>query len=100
MGLYERIMAFEEPRLDLHLFFACMQERALGNTAAVTAKDFFALDATATPEAVTLLNKILEPATVIEKWRRALEFENVCILARRRYPDFDTVTKLKARLGV
>lgn len=103
MALYERLMHIEEPRLGVHTFFAAMQEYALGRMTGQQVIDYFDLSALEQVEATTLLNKILaESATNggIARRVKALEYENVLILAENLVPPYDNPTAVKTRLGV
>lgn len=113
MGLYERLLQLEEPRIPLHLFQALVGERARGRLTAKQAHDaiaarsgapltpaeqaeFQALVATVPPATTT--------ASKVERLLRLQEIDQVLLIvdamtARDGNP-YGDVAALKARLGV
>lgn len=101
--LYERLLGLQEPKIPIHTFFSVMQEFALGNMTGAQASAAFNLDASEQAEATTLLNKILTEAATngaIARRVKALEYENVLIVAESLIPPYNTVAAVKTRLGV
>lgn len=109
MGLYERILRLEEPRLPVHAFQSVAAEWARGRITGTEANAIIGaltgapLDATAQQEAVALVNTVPTGSTTANKADRALrlnEIDQVLLLADAKAPGYDTVAALKTRLGV
>jgi hypothetical protein len=104
MALYERLIGLDgHSKIPIHQFMSVMQEYALGNMTGIQARDAFTLDATDITEATTLLNRLLLESSTnggIARRVKALELENVLILAENQIPPYDTVAAVKTRLGV
>lgn len=100
MGLYERLMGFEEPKLPVHQFMGAMQEIAMGNMTGAQGVAAFGLSAAEATEAQTLQGVVSAPATADGKKLRAVEYERVLMLAEQRIAPFNTVALVKTRLGV
>jgi hypothetical protein len=99
MGLYDRILGLEQPKIPVHAFGAALQERALGNVTTAQLVNAFALDATAQADLTTLFATLPNNATTTQKFLRAIEVENVMILGESGIA-FTTVAAIKDRLGV
>lgn len=65
MGLYERILSLEDPKIAVHQFMAALAEYERGNMTAGEIVTAFELDATAQAEAVTLESKIIVPSETV-----------------------------------
>jgi hypothetical protein len=109
MGLYERILRLEEPKLPVHAFQSVAAEWARGNLTGAQANTIIGaltgvpLDATAVAEATALVATVPTGSTATNKADRALrlnEIDQVLLLADAKAPGYDTVAALKARLGV
>lgn len=109
MGLYERILRLEEPKLPVHAFQAVAAEWARGQITGAQANTILEaltgapLDATAQAEATALVNTVPTGATATNKADRALrlhEIDQILLLADAQAPGYDTVAALKTRLGV
>lgn len=62
MGLYERLLTIEKPKIGVHQWMAALAEFERGNMTAGEIVTAFELDATAQAEAVTLEAKIIVPS--------------------------------------
>lgn len=109
MGLYDRILRIEEPRIPVHAFQAVAAEWARGQITGAQANNIIQvltgapLDATAQAEAMTLVGTVPTGSTTANKADRALrlhEIDQILLLADARAPGYDTVAALKTRLGV
>lgn len=103
MALYDRMMRFQEPKIPVHQFFSAMQEYALGNITGAQIISIFNLDAGEQTEALALYNRIMTESAQngsIARRVKALEFENVLILAENLIEPYTTVAAVKTRLGV
>jgi hypothetical protein len=95
MGLYERILRLEEPKIPVHAFMAAMAERKRGKVSAAQIVSTFALDAAAQIDAIALnarFDDTVNPLT-------GTELHDVLLLADAGLA-YQTVTALKNRLGV
>jgi hypothetical protein len=95
MGLYERILRLEEPKLPVHAFQAALAERKRGKVTAQQIVSTFQLDAAATADAVALnarFDDLVNPLT-------GPEVHDVLLLADAGLA-YQTVATLKSRLGV
>lgn len=99
MGLYDRLLGTEAPRISIHVFGAVLQERALNNITTQQIINAFGLDATAQTELTALFSSLPNNATTAQKFQRAIEVENVLIIASAGLA-FTTVAAIKTRLGV
>ena len=100
MGLYERLMGFEQPKLPVHQFMGAMQEISLGNMTGAQGVTAFGLSPAEATEASTLQATIAAEPTAVEKKVKAMEVERVLFLAEQRLVPFDTPAAVKTRLGV
>lgn len=100
MALYDRLIGLALPRISIHAFFSVMQEFALGNMTGAQAITAFNLDAGEQAEALTLKNVILAEPDSITKRLKALEFEQVLIIAQSQIAPYLTSADVKTRLGV
>ena len=95
MGLYERLLRLEEPRIPVHAFMAALAERKRGRVTANQIISVFGLDPTATTEAAALnarFDDVVSPLT-------GTEVHDVLLLADAGLA-YTTPTALKNRLGV
>lgn len=65
MGLYERLLGTEEPKLPVHAFISALGEIERGKMTGADAAAAFALDATAQAEASALIGRIVQPLEAI-----------------------------------
>ena len=100
MGLYERLMWFEEPRISSHQLFGCMQEIALGNMTGPQGVTNLVLSPAEATEASTLQAVIAAQPTADARKLKAIEFERVGMVAEQRLAPYMTVAAVKARFGV
>ena len=95
MGLYERILRQEEPKIPVHAFMAAMAEQKRGRVSGAQVASTFQLDAQAQADAITLqarFNDAVNPMT-------GPELHDVLLLADAGLA-YTSVTSLKNRLGV
>lgn len=95
MGLYERILRLEEPKIPVHGFMAALAERKRGRVTAQQIVTTFQLDAAAQADAVALnarFDDAVNPLT-------GVELHDVLLLADAGLA-YQTVNALKTRLGV
>ena len=95
MGLYERILRLEEPKIPVHAFMAAMAERKRGRVTAQQIVNLFGLDAAAQIDATALsarFDDLVDPLN-------GVELHDVLLLADAGI-GYTTVTALKNRLGV
>lgn len=97
MGLYDRILGLEQPKIPVHAFGAALQERAFGNVTTAQVVAAFTLDAAAEAELLALF--ATATGTTAQRLQRALEVENVMVLGEAGIA-FTTVAAMKSRLGV
>lgn len=100
MGLYERLMGLQEPRISSHQLFGVMQEISLGNMTGAQGITALNLSAAEGVEASTLQSVIAAEPTATEKKLKAVEFERVGMLAEQRLAPYTTVSAVKTRYGV
>lgn len=100
MGLYERLMGLETPKLSVHEFMGVMQEIALGNMTGAQGVTAFGLSASESTEASTLQSVIAAQPTATDKKLKAMEFERVLMVAEQRIVPFNTPALVKTRFGV
>src|SRR3972149_10089051 len=98
MALYERIMGLEEPKISPHVFLPVLAEFHRGRITQSQAESILGLSASEKIEAQTLLATF--SGTIQAKLVRAIEVEDVLILAEKLVDPYDTPTKIKLRLGV
>jgi len=94
MGLYERLLRLQEPRIPVHQFVACAAEVSRGNMSSVQARNAMNLSAAEGTEANALIARVMSAAL------SRVEVHDVLMLAELRIPPFDTVAAVKTRLGV
>jgi len=93
MSIYAKI-CWEEPRSwGLHEFQAACNEVRRGFASANTQRLHFELTIAERDE-ILALNALI-PGTISEK-----RWDDCCMLADARNPEYDTSTKLKAKLGI
>jgi hypothetical protein len=93
MGLYERILRVEEPKLPVHQLIAAMQEHRAGRLTTNQVRTAFNLTASEGQELITLRDRVVSGALTTE------EVERVLYLAESGM-FYATVALLKTRLGV
>ena len=97
MGLYERLLRLEEPRISAHLFTGLLAERKRGKITGAQIVNLLGLDAIAQAEAITLnarFDDLVNPLTGVEL------HEVLLIADAKNIPLYKTVAALKNRLGV
>lgn len=100
MGLYERLMGFEDPKIAVHQFMGVMQEISLGFMTGAQGVAAFNLSPSEATEASTLQATIAAEPTANEKKLKAVEDERVLMVAEQHIVPYDTVAAVKTRLGV
>jgi len=95
MGLYERILRLEEPKIPVHAFMAALAERKRGQITGANIVTLFDLDATATTEVIALNARFDDVVTPLT----GVEVHDVLLLADAGL-GYTTVAALKNRLGV
>ena len=96
MGLYERLLRLEEPRISMHAFPAIIGELRRGRVTEATIISQFGLDVTAQLELATLVARFTNGVPLTPA-----ELHDVCLIADNKgIPAYKTVTALKNRLGV
>ena len=98
MGLYERIIGSEQPKISPHQILALFGEVARGQIAKAQAQAVLQLSPGEILEAETLFGTFT--GTVSNKVLRAIEVHDVLLLAESRSAPYDTVAAVKSRLGV
>jgi len=94
MGLYERLLRVEEPKIPVHAFMAAMGELKRGRVTAPVLAAVFELDAGAQVEAATLFARFNNGSPLT-----SVELHEVLLLAETGLA-YGTVQSLKTRLGV
>lgn len=103
MGIYERLMGLAEPKLSVHSFMAAMQEYMLNNMTGTQATAAFGLSTAEQTEALALRDRLLTESSAssnLQRRLKAIELENVLVLAETQTAPYETVAAVKARLGV
>jgi hypothetical protein len=104
VGLYDRLIGTESPKIPVHQFQATLGEFArnrMNGAQAQAAIEFVSgapLDQTATAEAQTLLGTVSGSATA--RLARVTEIDHVLMLAEVGVSGYNTAALLKTRLGV
>jgi hypothetical protein len=96
MGLYERILRLEEPKIPVHAFMAAMAEIRRGHGTRNQFVTIFQLDAAAQADLDVIITRFSggNPLT-------GVELHDVLLLAdAKAVPVYKTVAALKTRLGV
>ncbi len=94
MGLYERIMGLENPRIPAHQLQAMLAERRRGNVTNNQVGNAFGLSPAEAAEVGTLVQRVIDGAVEVK------ELDDVLLLASSRTPPYNTVNAVKTRLGV
>jgi hypothetical protein len=94
MGLWERVVGTEEPKIAVHAFFAMASERRRGKVTDADVYNAFGLSAGEQTEFQTFL------ALLNKNVRSAQELHEVLIAAESGLAPYDTVAAVKTRLGV
>ena len=96
MGLYERILRLEEPKLPVHAFMAAMAEIKRGFGTRAQFVSVFQLDAAAQTDLDALIARFSGGSALT-----AVELHDVLLLADAKgIPVYKTVPAIKTRLGV
>ena len=94
MGLFERIKGEgQDPKISIHSFVAAMAEIRRGQMTLGQAQTLFVLDAGEQTEALAVLNA-LNALTFTER-----ELKDVLYMVESEHDPYDTVAKVKTRLG-
>lgn len=93
MSIYAKICREEARSWGLHEFQAACNEVRRGKATASTQRTHFGLTIAERDE-ILALNALI-PLVISEK-----EWDDACMLADAGNPEYDTSTKLKARLGI
>jgi hypothetical protein len=96
MGLYERLLRIEEPRISVHQLRAVAAEWKRARLTNAQARTILSLTAAEATELQTLVNRIGTTGSSLT----AQEIEDVLFLAERRIAPYDTVAAVKTRFGV
>jgi hypothetical protein len=94
MGLYERLLGTEEPKIPVHEFYGMMADRRRNKVTSQQIIDHFALDVTAQGELETLVTRMSKNLVT------APEIHEVLIAAEAGAAPYDTVAEIKTRFGV
>lgn len=94
MGLYERLVGTEEPKIAVHNFYAMVTEQRRGKVTSTQTHNAFGLSAGEQTELASLIsrlaaNKITGP-----------EVHEVLVLAESGIAPYSTVAAVKTRFGV
>jgi len=96
MGLYERILRLEEPKIPVHAFMAAMAEIKRGFGTRAQFVTVFQLDAAAQADLDALIARFNGGNALT-----GVELHDVLLLAdSKSVPVYKTVAAIKARLGV
>lgn len=95
MGLYERLLKLEEPRLSVHGFMAALGEKKRGRVSAAQITASFNLSAAEQTEAAALYSRFDDAVNPLT----SVEVHEVLLLAQEGRA-YVTVAALKNRLGV
>ncbi len=93
MGLYERLVGEEEPKLPVHQFYAACHEVVRGQKTGSQAAVAFGLSASEQAEAQTLIARVQSTALTAE------EVHQVLCLGEQRLL-YASAAEVKTRLGV
>lgn len=94
MGIYDRLLQLQEPRIPVHLFVAVAAEWAKGNMTNTQARTALALSVAEGNEAQTLVGRVTGGFVT------RTELHDVLLISETRIPPYDTVVAVKTRLGV
>jgi hypothetical protein len=109
MGLYERLLGIELPKIPIHQFQSIVAEYARGRITGTQANDLIEemtgvrLDAGAAIEIQTLVDTFPVGTTALITANRAIrthEVDQVLLLADKKLAGYNTAALLKTRLGV
>lgn len=103
MSIYARMMGIEKPKISPHAFMSAMQEYMLGNMTGAEVTAAFSLSPEEQAQALALRDRLLQEASQnsnLARRLKALEFENVLILAEVRIAPYNTEAAIVTRLGV
>lgn len=96
MGLFERLMGLEEPKIPVHQFQAMMAERSRGKVTDEQIIDAFNLSAAEQVEMGKTRDRTLAPVSPL----MTSEVDDVLLLAEMLIPPYNTAAAVKTRLGV
>lgn len=105
MGLYDRLFEEGPTRIPTHGFYATMAEVARWKITTQQASTIIAaisggpLVGDEATQAVALVATITSKPTVLEKVARALEINDVLLLAEHRVPGYDSAAAVAQKLG-
>jgi NaMN:DMB phosphoribosyltransferase len=93
MGLYDRLVGTEDPKIPIHQFMSAAAENVRGEMTDLQVKNAFNLSAAEATEAATLKAQLA--GTVSRQ-----ELHDVLLLAERGIEPYTTAAAVKTRLGV
>lgn len=97
MGLYERILGTEQPRVRVHQLRGCIAEFKRGHMTALQARTGLdLLDAAGTADVTALIARVGNGVGEMN----AQEVEDVLFLLERAIAPYDNVAAVKTRFGV
>lgn len=94
MGLYERLMGIEEPKIAIHGLFAVISEYRRSKITANQGGAILGLNPAERAELGTLIGRVDSGQLT------AAEVHDVLIAGELRYAGYDAVASVKTRLGV
>lgn len=94
MGLYERIVGIERPKISPHTILSCLAERKRGKLTNQQVIDILTLSPTEQTELITLVTQVINNVLTSN------EIEDVFILGEHGSAPYDTVGAIKTRFGV
>lgn len=96
MGLYERILGTEQPRVRVHQLRGCIAEFKRGNMTALQARTGLGLDDAAAADVTALLARVGTGGGQLS----SQEVEDVLFLLERAIAPYDSVAAVKTRFGI
>jgi len=103
MALVERLMALEEPRIPVHVFFAAQSEIIRGALTVAQVKSFLNMDVAAKTEYDLLVATAPTGTSATALANKALfvdKLHSIFMLAEGRYPQYSTPSEVRAKLGI
>ena len=94
MGLYERLIGIERPKISPHTLLSCLAERKRGKLTNQQVINIMLLSASEQTELISLVTQVLNNILT------ANEVEDVLILGEHGSAPYNTVATIKTRFGV
>lgn len=94
MGIYERLLGLEDPKIPVHAFYSMVTERRRARVTQQQVIDAFGLSAGEQTELTTLVNRIAANKIT------GPEVHEVLMLAESALAPYTTVAAVKTRFGV